>query len=453
VAELVWKGKVGRRPTIRSVSLRTDETYGSGAEPNRLVHGDASEVLTALAKPFAGLVSLVYIDPPFDTGQSFNFQTPVPGAKPGAPRIAIEAYRDDRGLDRWLAWFFDISERLRDLLAPGGSLYVHLDAHVAHYAKVVLDEILGIESFQREIIWRIGWISGFKSRVRGWIRNHDTILFYAKGGRPSVFHKEYIPYPEGYVRRDGAAPRGQGYPIEDVWNGNRLDPLDSIQIVSFSREKLGYPTQKNEALLARIVRASSRPGDLVLDCFAGSGTTAAVAEKLGRRWIASDSSPISLHVTRKRLLGRAGPKPFITQSSSSSSSPRLDLDAGAKRGRSEHAAGGGDRRVLRARAKVNAKGRVTVEIASLRVPKAAAPEAVRARVTHWAQWIDAWCVDWDYRRGPMNVSSYVSRKTAAASLDLVLGHTYTAPGKYVALVKAFDILGGQATTTLEVTVE
>jgi len=437
VAELVWKGKGGRRPTTRNVSLRTDETYGSGAEPNRLVHGDASDVLAALAKPLAGRVSLIYIDPPFDTGQSFNFQTPLPGAKPGAPRIALEAYRDDRGLDRWLTWFFDISERLRDLLAPGGSLYVHLDAHVAHYAKVVLDEILGIESFQREIIWRIGWISGFKSRVRGWIRNHDTILFYAKGGRPSVFHKEYIPYPEGYVRRDGAAPRGQGYPIEDVWNGNRLDALDSIQIVSFSREKLGYPTQKNEALVARIVRASSRPGDIVLDCFAGSGTTAAVAEKLGRRWIASDSSPISIHVTRKRLLARAGPKPFTVQSASS----RSRLEPGT------------DRRVLRARAKVNAKGRVTVEIASLRVPKAAAPEAVRARVTHWAQWIDAWCVDWDYRRGPMNVSSYVSRKTPAASLDLVIGHTYTKPGKYVALVKAFDILGGQATTTLDVTVE
>ncbi len=437
MAELVWGGKGRRKPATRAVTLRTDETYGSGAGPNRLVYGDASEVLAALAKPFAGLVSLIYIDPPFDTGQSFNFQTPVPGGEPGAPRIVLEAYRDDRGLDRWLTWFFGISEQLRDLLVPGGSLYVHLDAHVAHYAKVVLDEILGVESFQREIIWRIGWISGFKSRVRGWIRNHDTILFYAKGGRPSVFHKEYVPYPEGYVRRDGAAPRGRGYPIEDVWNGNRLDPLDSIQIVSFSREKLGYPTQKNEALVARIVRASSRPGDLVLDCFAGSGTTAAVAEKLGRRWVASDSSPISIHVTRKRLLARAGAKPFIVQSAR----PRPRLEAGAKS------------RVLRARAKVSTKGRVTVEIASLRLHKAAAPAAVRAQVAHWAQWIDAWCVDWDYRRGPMNVSSYVSRKTPSGPLDLVIEHTYTKPGKYVALVRAFDILGGQATTTLDVNVE
>ena len=109
--------------------------------------------------------------------------------------------------------------------------------------------------------------------------------------------------------------------------------------------------------------------------------------------------------------------------------------------------------MLRARAKVNAEGRVTLELASLRVPRAAAPEAVRARVTHWAQWIDAWCVDWDYRRGPMNVSSYVSRKTPSGPLHLVIGHTYAKPGKYVAMVTAFDILGGQATTTLDVSVE
>ena len=89
----------------------------------------------------------------------------------------------------------------------------------AHYAKVVLDEVIGPGAFQREIIWRIGWVSGFKSRARGWIRNHDTILFYAKGGRPATFHKEYVPYPPGYMRRDGAAPTGQGYPVDDVWNG------------------------------------------------------------------------------------------------------------------------------------------------------------------------------------------------------------------------------------------
>jgi DNA modification methylase len=436
VAELVWKGKRERRRATRVAALRTDEIHGSGAEPNRLVRGDALEVLQALSETLAGQVSLVYIDPPFDTGQRFDFQTKIPGAVAGAPRVALEAYRDDRGLDDWLAWFFGIAVQLHELLAVGGSLYVHLDAHIAHYAKVILDEVFGVESFQREIVWRIGWISGFKSKARGWIRNHDTIFFYAKGGRPSVFHKEYVPYPQGYVRRDGSAPRGAGYPIDDVWNGSRLDPIDSIQIVSFSREKVGYPTQKNEALVARIVCASSRPGDLVLDCFAGSGTTAVVAEKLGRRWIASDSSPLSIHVTRKRLLSRPGLKPLIAQSFES-------------RAHVERVEG---RRVLRARAKVDAKGHAIIEITSLRIPKRAAPELARAQVAHWSQWIDAWCVDWDYRRGPTNVSSYVFRKTSSGHLDLATGHTYSTRGKYVALVKAFDVLGGEATTTLDVTV-
>ena len=116
--------------------------------------------------------------------------------------------------------------------------------------------------------------------ARGWIRNHDTILFYAKGGRPADVPQGIRPVPaRATSRRDGSPPRGAGYPIEDVWNGSDVDRLDSIQIMSFSGEKVGYPTQKNEALLARIVRASSDPGDIVLDCFAGSGTTAVVAEK------------------------------------------------------------------------------------------------------------------------------------------------------------------------------
>jgi hypothetical protein len=436
VAELVWKGKDERRKPPRALALRTDEVHGIGPEPNRLVLGEASDVLRSLASDLAGRVSLVYVDPPFHTGQRFDFRTSIPGSV-GQPRVSVEAYRDDRGLDAWLSWFSRIAVQLRDLLAPGGSLYVHLDAHVAHYAKVVLDEVFGIESFQREIIWRIGWVSGFKSRARGWIRNHDTLLFYAKGGRPSFFHKEYAPYPAGYVRRDGSPPRGPGYPIEDVWNASRVDSMDSIQIKSFSGEKVGYPTQKNEALLARIVRASSRPGDLVLDCFSGSGTTAAVAEKLGRRWVASDSSPVSIHATRKRLVSRHGVRPLVVQSVPSGS-----RDGSASR-----------RNVLRVGAKVHGRRRVVIEIESLRLDKLAAPEMARAQVTHFSQWIDAWCVDWDHHRGPVNVDAYVRRKGEGGPLDLSIAHAYAKPGKRVALVKVFDVLGGHATAKVDVVVD
>ena len=164
---------------------------------------------------------------------------------------------------------------------------------------------------------RIGWISGYKSAAKNWIRNHDTILYYTKDPNRFTFNKEYTPYPSDYVRRDGNKPTGPGYPVEDVWNANQIEhalkgeeSLDSIQIKSFSREKTGYETQKNESVLRRIINASSNPNDLVADFFCGSGTTPAVAEKLGRRWMGCDLGRWAIHLTRKRLLDLHGCKPF-----------------------------------------------------------------------------------------------------------------------------------------------
>ena len=195
---------------------------------------------------------------------------------------------------------------IRELLSDDGSLYVHLDEKKSDYIKVVLDELFGEDKFEREVIWRIGWVSGYKTQAKNWIRKtHDVILFYRRGAT-KVFNKEYLAYTDDYVRRDGTRPSGHGVPIEDTWNANPADRLDSIQIMSFSKEKTGFPTQKNENLLERIVKASSNPGDIVLDAFAGSGTTAAVAERLGRRWIAIDSGKYSIYVTQRRLLSMGG---------------------------------------------------------------------------------------------------------------------------------------------------
>ena len=178
---------------------------------------------------------------------------------------------------------------LQRVLKPTGSIYLHCDPTASHYLKGLMDAIFGQQNFRSEIVWRIGWVSGFKTQRRGWIRNHDTILYYvASNAAAARFNKEYIPYPEGYVRRDGKPPTGQGIPIEDTWNCSSGDVLDSIMIKSFSTEKTGYPTQKPVELLERIVKASSNEGEVVLDCFAGCATAAVAAEKLGRRWIACD---------------------------------------------------------------------------------------------------------------------------------------------------------------------
>jgi hypothetical protein len=437
VAELVWKGK-GRARDDRALQLRTDEIHGdvkrgvgegrSGS--NRLLRGPAEDVLPSLAGDLRGRVALAYVDPPFDTGGSFDYLATIPGAAEGSPRIAIPAYHDARGLDAWLAWFHGVAVGLRELLADGGSLYVHLDAHAAHYAKVLLDEVFGVEAFQREIVWRIGWVSGFKSRARGWIRNHDTLLFYAKGGRPATFHKEYVPYPAGYVRRDGVPPRGPGYPIEDVWNASELDRMDSIQIVSYSGEKVGYPTQKNESLVARIVRASSSPGDVVLDCFVGSGTTAVVAEKLGRRWVACDASPLAVHATRKRLLAMADASPFVVESVVGTG-PAVSA------------------RQLAARAVVDGR-ECAIELARFALPRRAVPPEARAAVSHWSQWIDGWCVDWDHRGGPLRSGSRVWRARGKGPLALTATHRYAGPGRRVALVSVYDVLGGATTASVEI---
>ena len=206
---------------------------------------------------------------------------------------------------------------MRDLLSEHGSLYVHCDWRVNSHLRIVLDDVFGHDCFQREIIWRIGWISGYKSAAKNWIRNHDTILYYTKDANSFTFNKEYTPYSSDYVRRDGKKPTGPGYPVEDVWNGNPIEhelqgeeSLDSIQIKSFSREKTGYETQKNESVLRRIIKASSNPNGLVADFFCGSGTTLAVAEKLGRRWIGCDLGRWATHLTRKRLLDIENCKPF-----------------------------------------------------------------------------------------------------------------------------------------------
>jgi adenine specific DNA methylase Mod len=201
----------------------------------------------------------------------------------------------------YLQMMYERLQLMHRLLALTGSIYIHLDWRMNCHVRLIMDEIFGAECFQREIIWRIGWVSGYKSCARNWVRNHDTILFYSRDSRSFTFNKTYLPYRDGYRRRDGRKPSGKGWPLEDTWNCSQEDRLDSIQIMSFSGEKTGYPTQKNENLLARILEASSNPGDLVADFFCGSGTTLAVADKLNRRWIGCDIGEEAVNIAVSRL--------------------------------------------------------------------------------------------------------------------------------------------------------
>lgn len=325
--ELVWRGKYddhGQRVRVvpRDVTLVPLESYGdraADASSSMLVWGDNLDALDAWRTTHEGAVDLAYIDPPFLTGTTFDVATRVRDRDGEARVITQPAYSDrwSGGASAYLAMLAPRIERMHGLLAPHGSLYIHVDPTISHAVKLLVDEVFGASSFQREIVWRIGWVSGFKTRARNWIRNHDTILFYAKDPSRMRFNKLYVAHPEGYTRRAGAQAKAPGMAIDDVWNAGAADlaltggeSLDSIQIKSFSREKTGYATQKNQSLLRRIIGASSDPGDVVLDAFGGAGTTAVVAAQMGRRFLVSDMGESAVQLTRARLLAEAAQTPW-----------------------------------------------------------------------------------------------------------------------------------------------
>lgn len=201
----------------------------------------------------------------------------------------------------------DRLEVAKELLREDGAIYVQVDYHEAHYLKVLMDEIFGIKNFQREIIWRIGWLSGYKTIDNNWIRNHDTILFYSKNEEYLDFHKYYIQKNEF---KKIAASNAEKYPIEDVWNGNEYDDLNSIAIVSFSGETVSkllnendeVKGQKSEKLIERIIKAHTNENEIVLDIFSGTGTTGAVAHKMNRQYILCEQLDKHIDITKRRLL-------------------------------------------------------------------------------------------------------------------------------------------------------
>jgi len=287
---------------------------------NRLIWGDNKYIMSSLLDEFAGKIDLIYIDPPFATGADFSVKIEVGDLEWTKEPSAIEdkAYRDTwgKGLDSYLQMMYERLVLMRELLSDKGSLYVHIAHHVGHYIKIILDEIFSKDCFQNEIIWHYRrWTSPSKK----FQKLHDNVLFYTKTEKGYIWNPIYTSYTEGSLERKQGTlhrfkgdevylvteTREEGVPENDVWQIPFVPPS--------SNERIGYDTQKPEALLERIIKASSNKGDLVADFFCGSGTTGAVAEKLGRRWIMADLSRYAIHTTRKRMLGIENCKPFVVQ--------------------------------------------------------------------------------------------------------------------------------------------
>jgi site-specific DNA-methyltransferase (adenine-specific) len=265
---------------------------------NTLFFGDNLTVLKLIPD---SSVQLVYIDPPFNTGREQQRSKVTTKRNNEGNRIGFKGERyetvkstvlsyDDQFANYWEFLEPRIEEAFR-VLAHSGTLYLHLDYREAHYAKVLLDALFGPECFLNEIIWAYDY--GGKSKSR-WPAKHDTILVYVKDPKNYFFNSEEVDR-EPYMAPGLVTPEKieKGKLPTDVWWHTIVSPT--------GKEKTGYPTQKPVGILRRIIQASSKPGDVVLDFFAGSGTTGFVANELGRRFILVDQNPESIDVIKDRL--------------------------------------------------------------------------------------------------------------------------------------------------------
>ncbi|GAA9276090.1 site-specific DNA-methyltransferase [Helicobacter pylori] len=308
---------------LRKKALCHFEMHGEGdlenalkdKNTNYLIKGNNLIALHSLKKKFAKQVKCIYIDPPYNTGNdSFN-------------------YNDNFNHSSWLVFMKNRLEAAREFLSDDGSIYINLDYNEVHYCKVLMDEIFKRENFRSEIIWRMGFLSGYKTAAKKYIRNHDTILFYSKSdnylfNKTYIENKDFLPlltknevqnafkkfsFPQekvdDFLTFINHENRGEKYPLEDTWNSNKWDKLNSIAIdSSVSRvdetiaiDDENFKGQKPESLIQRILEVSTNENDLVLDFFAGSGTTCAVAHKMKRRYIGIEQMDYIETITKERL--------------------------------------------------------------------------------------------------------------------------------------------------------
>ncbi len=240
---------------------------------------------------------LIYLDPPFGSGKTYGAR--VNGAK-GVQSQVVHAYADDGDFDQYLRWLDARLRVARELLADDGTLYVHLDWHAVHYVKVLLDRLFGRDRFINEIIWCYHGPSPITSAFK---RKHDTILVYTKS-RSYYFNADAVrvPYDQATVRTFRSSPKAGFGKVPDLERGKVPEDWWYFPVVArLHSERVGYETQKPEALLKRIVLASSAPGDHVLDLCGGSGTTAVVSAKLGRHATLADANPVAIEKTLLRL--------------------------------------------------------------------------------------------------------------------------------------------------------
>ena len=326
--ELHWTGK---RPysSTQYFPAQLREKYGEEQDGwiNKIYWGDNLQVMSHMLKEYRGKIDLIYIDPPFDSKADYKKKIEIRGigkTETDSTSFEEKQYGDIWTNDEYLQFMYERLILLRELLSDTGAIYVHLDYHKVHYLRAILDEVFGASSFQNEIIWRY---SGWNRKNNTYFnRRHDVILYYSKTNTPyfEPFTLEWES-AEAYAKARKQKvliddETGREYVLSDAGGGKRVKrfldeamkdgrPIDDVWLIdklnNSDKEGVNYPTQKPERLIERIVTSSCPPGGIVFDCFMGSGTTQAVAMKLGRRFIGADINLGAIQTTTKRLIGVA----------------------------------------------------------------------------------------------------------------------------------------------------
>lgn len=449
---------------------------------NLLIQGDNKIVMHELMKSFKEKIDLIYIDPPFFTGGDFKYKTFIGEDK--AFKIS-KAYSDSwkDGLESYLNFIYERLLMIRELLSATGSIYLHLDWHVSHYIKILLDEIFGDENFRNEIIW--AYPAASVQTRKFYIRSYDTIFFYTKSNYnvfrddPNIYmeysdrvksslkrDEEGLFYYRGgshngkklsrkvYVKNDGIFPR-------DVWN-------DIPYIRANTKEYQGFSTQKPERLLKRIILASSNKNDLVADFFCGTGTTLVVAEKLGRRWIGCDITPQSIHICRKRILDISNSNNLFDWTKNYNI-PFRSFNVLQFKNQEKHfhipdefflSDGAASHDLLLYK---NPDFEVSIEkkeetiqivLINYEVPYVKnINHKLTEKITHFSDWIDYWAIDFEYQGDHMNCvwSSFRNPKNRKLILRSKT-HSYKIKGNYSIKIKIVNIFGHESEKEYKITI-
>ena len=319
---LNWKNKTTFTST-QYYPAQLKERYGEEDEDgwiNKIFWGDNIQVMSHLLKDYRGKVKLIYIDPPFDSKADYKKTIKLKGKKDIKNDINSfeeKQYTDIWTNDEYLQFMYERLILMRELLSDDGSIYLHCDWHKNHHLRCIMDEVFGNDNFRNEIIWSY---FGFKRATsKKFPQKHDTIISYTKG-KDYEWNVQYKPHSEEYIKRFKKDENGRLYrdDVNPTGGGTRIIYLDEIEgdiidstwndippVNPVARERQNYPTQKPEALLERIIKSSSNEGDIVFDCFMGSGTTQSVAMKLNRKFIGSDINLGSIETTVKRLINNS----------------------------------------------------------------------------------------------------------------------------------------------------